>query len=226
MLPDTDFREYLKRKLSRTVAGTGNLEDLETFWASLVERGVWVGEPAKVAPPAADLTAVVQTEPPVSQDSMEYLFHLIPFETTGLGMGREANLPWLQELPDPMSSVVWGAWLEINPHTAAELGIDEHEWVWVESRSGRIRIPVLLSAAARPDTLSMPFGQGHGAYGRYASGRGVNPWEVLFPAQVRDAGEVAWADTRVNIRKTGEQATIVRIGNDRLRDGIDHEGSG
>jgi hypothetical protein len=38
--------------------------------------------------------------------------------------GRGANLPWMQELPDPVSSSMWDLPLEIDPQTAAKLNID------------------------------------------------------------------------------------------------------
>ena len=34
--------------------------------------------------------------------------------------GRGANRPWLQELPDPVSKITWGTWVEMHPETAAE----------------------------------------------------------------------------------------------------------
>jgi anaerobic selenocysteine-containing dehydrogenase len=225
LLPDADYREYLKRTLSKA-GSTKSAGEFEEFWSGLVQRGVWTGGVKQSAPPVLNLAAVIGSGKPPSPQSADYPFYLVPFETTGLGTGREADLPWLQELPDPMSSVVWGAWLEINPRSAAALGVRDNEWVWVESRHGRIRIPALLSASARPDTVSMPFGQGHVSCGRYASGRGASPWSVLSPAQVPGTGEPAWAGTRVRIRRTGEAAPLVRIGNDRLPEGMHHKGRG
>jgi len=39
--------------------------------------------------------------------------------------GRGANLPWLQEMPDPISTAMWRNWIEVNPKTAAGLGLAE-----------------------------------------------------------------------------------------------------
>ena len=36
-------------------------------------------------------------------DGME----LVLYEKTGLGNGNQANNPWLQELPDPVSEATW-----------------------------------------------------------------------------------------------------------------------
>jgi molybdopterin-containing oxidoreductase family iron-sulfur binding subunit len=113
-----------------------------------------------------------------------------------------------------MTSVVWGSWVEIHPRTAAELGIEDRDLVSIESASGKTSAPALLSPAARPGVVSMPFGQGHRFYGRYAGGRGANPWHVVSPGVVHGAGEPAWGATRVKISNTGQKARLIRLGHD------------
>jgi hypothetical protein len=76
-----------------------------------------------------------------------------------------ANKPWLQELPDPTTTVMWNTWLEMNPETAHELHIENDDVVRVVSEAGAVEVPVYLYPAIRPDTVAMPFGQGHTAYG-------------------------------------------------------------
>jgi anaerobic selenocysteine-containing dehydrogenase len=219
-LPYADFREFLKRRLNEEGVlkhGSFAADDLDGFWTRLLDAGVWTEEPAAGPVPSADLTFFKDLQPPDprARDAAQYPFSLQPFESTALGTGIGANLPWMQELPDPMTSVVWGSWVEINPRTAAELGIEDSDVVSVESASGKTNVPALLSPAARPGVVSMPFGQGHRFYGRYAAGRGANPWKILSPGLVQGTGEPAWAATRVRISKTGEKASMVRIGHDR-----------
>ncbi len=216
-----DFRQYLVSRLRKAGVSHGSFvsEDPEDFWEKFREEGVWIDAASAPREPAADLASVLKAEPS-SVDragSAEYPFFLQPFAAVGTGMGREANLPWMQELPDPMTSVVWGSWVEMNPASAERLGIRDGEWVWLESPAGRIKVPAVLLPSARPDTLSMPFGQGHGTYGRYAGGRGANVWQILQPTQVRDAGEPAWAGTRVRVARSGEKAQLIRLGYDRER---------
>jgi molybdopterin-containing oxidoreductase family iron-sulfur binding subunit len=43
---------------------------------------------------------------------------LVLYEKIGLGNGRYANNPWLQELPDPVSRVVWDNYLVVSPKFA------------------------------------------------------------------------------------------------------------
>ena len=76
-----------------------------------------------------------------------------------------ANKPWLQEVPDPTTTVTWGTWVEMNPETAKELGIENDDVLQISSPAGMVEASVYLYPAIRPDTIAIPFGQGHTAYG-------------------------------------------------------------
>ena len=196
--------------------GSFSSESPGDFLRQLTEEGVWVERTPRRAPVTEDLRYIVEADSPRVRDvPPEEGLYLQPFRSVALGDGSSANLPWMQELPDPMTSVVWGSWLEVNPRTARALAIGESELVWVESANGRIQVPVLFHPAVRPDTVCMPFGQGHKHFGRYASGRGSNPWEIIAPDRIRDTGEIAWAATRVKITGTGQRASLVKLGHDR-----------
>ncbi len=120
-------------------------------------------------------------------------FFLQPFQSVALGNGAAANVPWLQELPDPLSQTVWDSAVELNPRTAERIGLAEGDRVTVESAKGRLRARVALSPACPPHVVSIAAGQGHSALGRYASNRGGNVYGLIDPAH--------WAATKVNIRK-------------------------
>ena len=113
-------------------------------------------------------------------------------------------------MPDPLTSVVYESWAELNPQTAAELGVDEGDVLEITSPEGTISVPAVIYPAIRPGVVAMPIGQGHRGYGRYASGRGANPIHIVA-AQVDDkSGDLAWAATRVSVKATGERARIIK----------------
>jgi anaerobic selenocysteine-containing dehydrogenase len=191
-------------------------QNFEEFWQAALEAGVW-GQPgattADQAPPAgaSNLAVIANPLSEFAGDEREYPYVLHPFLTTTFLDGRGANLPWLQELPDPMTSVVYGSWAELNPVTAAELGIREGDVLEVESPAGSVRVPALVFPAIRPGVIAMPVGQGHTAYGRYARDRGVNPVHIVATLMDEQTGDLAWAATRVKIKATGEQLQIIRM---------------
>ncbi|MNT29968.1 molybdopterin dinucleotide binding domain protein [compost metagenome] len=125
--------------------------------------------------------------------------------------GRAANLPWQQELPEPMASGVWSSWVEINPRTAKELGLADRDAVEIASPRGTLRARVFLNPGVHPGVLAMPMGQGHEAYGRYAEGRGVNPLDIVEPLEVAGTGGLAWGATRAKIAKAADAPSFTRM---------------
>jgi anaerobic selenocysteine-containing dehydrogenase len=105
---------------------------------------------------------------------------------------------------------MWNTWLAMNPKTAEEMGIHDDDVVRVVSEFGAVEVSVYKYPAIRPDTLAMPFGQGHTAYGRYADNRGVNPHDLLG-AKFNAAGDLAFAGVKVKIEKTGKKKPLSRL---------------
>ena len=138
--------------------------------------------------------------PQFDGDAGEYPFHFLPYASPAFYDGSVAHLPWLQELPDPLSSAMWSSWVEINPQTAGRLQIHQGDLVEVTSRQGTLQVPAFVSPGIAPDVVAMPVGQGHETYTRYASGRGENPIRILAPMVEPETGSSAWAATRVRMR--------------------------
>ena len=44
-------------------------------------------------------------------DAAQYPFHFLPYASTAFGDGSTAHLPWLQEMPDPLTSAMWSSWV-------------------------------------------------------------------------------------------------------------------
>lgn len=136
-------------------------------------------------------------------DAGAYPFYFQPYPSQTFYDGSTAHLPWLQEMPDPLTSAMWSSWVEINPQTAARLNIAQGDVVEVASTQGSLRAPALLSPGIAPDMIAMPVGQGHETFTRYASGRGANPLAILAPVVEPETGALAWAATRVKIARVG-----------------------
>ncbi len=135
----------------------------------------------------------------------DYPFHFLPYKSQALLDGSLAHLPWLQEMPDPMTSAMWSSWIEINPHTAERLHIADGDIVEVTSAHGALRSPAVLSPGIAPNVIAMPMGQGHEHFTRYASGRGANPISILGATTEPETGALAWAATRVKIARVAER---------------------
>jgi len=137
-------------------------------------------------------------------DASQYPFYFLPYTSQQFGDGSTAHLPWLQEMPDPLTSAMWSSWVEINPQTAERMQIALGDIVEITSSQGTLRAPAVIFPGIAPDRVAMPVGQGHETFTRYASGRGANPIAILAPATEPATGSLAWAATRVKIARAGD----------------------
>jgi len=207
-----DEVEYLQSKLNALLTEADSYfsaPEINTFMADFQQYGGWwKTKDGLVAPSGVDvLGKSLKIDPAQFNGSGQY--YLIPFVSPVLG-DAGANKPWLQEVPDPNTTVTWNSWVEINPATADQLGIDNDDVVLIKSDAGSVEASVYKYPAIRPDTIAIPFGQGHTAYGRYAANRGINPADLLGPS-LNGAGDLAFAGMKVSIEKTGKKKVLARL---------------
>ncbi len=163
--------------------------------------------PSTSAKPIVDKQAIGWAEPAFDGEAGQYPYHFLPYASAQFYDGSLAHLPWLQELPDPMTSGMWCSWVEINEKKAHELGIEQGDIVEVTSTQGSVRAPAFLNPGIAPDAVAMPVGQGHTNFTRYATDRGANPVAILAPATIAETGTLAWSATRVRIARVGDKET-------------------
>jgi len=206
-----DEVEFIRSKIVALVSesdGSFNAPEINTFTAYFQQYGGWWKTVEELVTPSGDaLNRTLKME--AAKFSGEGEFYFLPFVSPILAEAG-ANKPWLQEVPDPTTTVVWSSWVEINPETAAGLGVDNDDVVLITSAAGALEAPVYKYPAIRPDTIAMPFGQGHTAFGRYAQGRGSNPADLLGET-LNAAGDLAFAGMKVKVEKTGKKHPLSRL---------------
>lgn len=185
------------------------------FWATWRQSGGWWAERELRREPTAIDFEEISPLPVVGAsfvgDAGTYPYHLHPYLTMALGDGRGAHLPWLQELPETMTTARWQTWVELNPLLARHLGLENNDIVKVVSPHGAIEAVVVVFPGIRPEVVGIPIGRGHSDYGRYAAGRGSNPLDLLAPATDSDTGALAWGATRVRLEPTGQRYELARM---------------
>ncbi len=103
----------------------------------------------------------------------------LTFPTVHYGDGRGANRPWLHEVPDPMTTSVWGSWIEIHPDTAEKHGINHGDTINIKGNHGGVDAPAFVTKYIHPNLVALPLGLGHDSFGRFGSGVGVNPLKMM-----------------------------------------------
>ncbi|MBP1648070.1 MAG: actB, partial [Bacteroidetes bacterium] len=205
------FSEYLKEDWKQIHKRSGEKAPFDTFWTeSLARGGVWEEGGQRKVKLASTLSPSLFRDAPVRQEASRELSALIIYPSISFFDGRGANRPWLQELPDPMTRLVWGSWIEIHPDDAAMLGVRDGDGVTLETARGQIEAGAFITHGIAKGSVAVPMGQGHAAFGRYASGVGSNPVRLLEPS-ASIAGGMQWAGTKVQVRKgsgTGHSASV------------------
>ena len=186
-----------------------------TSWRSALARGGEFGPMPTRDVALAGSAARLRPSPPALAGSGDMT--LVAFPHSYLGDGSGAALPWLQEIPDPVTKISWNSWAEISKRKAEELGVVFGDVLSIDTGSGTIDVSVYPRGGIRDDVVAVPMGQGH-TVGFYASmafdsastsddpqpgvARGANVAAVL-PAALDEAGGQAFLSTRASVSKTG-----------------------
>ena len=227
-LPWSNFKNMLREgsdALFELNRGSIEASSAEEFWNNLLKRGGWWDESStglKYVQPTAGLLKSIAgkaSDPDFSGIGIDdESFYLVPFAHNTLMDGYNSHLPWLQSAPDPLSTVTWQTWVEVNDQTADRLELKEGDILRIESSKDFIKAVVYPTPAAPPDVMSVPFGQGRKHGSDYATDRSSNEssnvMDILETTQVEGTGSLAWAGTRVKVSKTGESVSISKLEGD------------
>jgi anaerobic selenocysteine-containing dehydrogenase len=214
------FLKDVVAQLGQGAVGGAGSPDL--LWASFLQHGGWWPEPSQqegqslpgpdsLQPTVQWLSSQGELPMPEAGVGDEFPYHLHLYISDLLSDGRGASQPWLQGSPDPMTTISWQTWVELNPETAEELGVEDGDMVRITSPYGEVEAPVYIYPAIRPDTVAIPTGQGHTDLGRYARDRGSNPMQLVGTQTDTSGTSLAWADLRVSLTPTGEKMTLARF---------------
>ncbi|MGN7865457.1 TAT-variant-translocated molybdopterin oxidoreductase [Chryseobacterium sp. 22458] len=136
---------------------------------------------------------------------------LVLYTKTSMGDGTQANNPWLQELPDPITRMSWDNYLTISPKDAEKFGIDNDLNARMQLDGSIVNLTVNGVTIKDVPVFVQP-GQAEGSVG-LALGYGK-----------KNSG--ATADTGVNAYPLFDGSNLVLSGAKIEKTGEDHEFAG
>ncbi|MTI33286.1 TAT-variant-translocated molybdopterin oxidoreductase [Xanthovirga aplysinae] len=136
---------------------------------------------------------------------------VILYQKVGIGSGNQANNPWLQEMPDPITKATWDNYLTVSQSWANENGIKviEENTVLANVTVGNqsFKVPVIVQPGQADGTVGLALGYGRTKAGKVANGVGVN----VYPLANEVNGTVNYTITSgVKIEATTEAHTVAR----------------
>ncbi|MDQ0784007.1 TAT-variant-translocated molybdopterin oxidoreductase [Chryseobacterium sp. W4I1] len=137
---------------------------------------------------------------------------LVLYTKTSMGDGTQANNPWLQELPDPLTRMSWDNYLTISPKDAEKFAIDNDLNARMQLNGSIVNltvngvtikdVPVFVQPGQAEGSVGLALGYGKKDSGATAD-TGVNAYPLFDGSNLAISG--------VKIEKTGEEHEFAGI---------------
>ncbi|MDQ3458224.1 MAG: TAT-variant-translocated molybdopterin oxidoreductase [Deinococcota bacterium] len=149
-------------------------EDFDGFWRRAVHDGVIEGSALAAREVSVQAGALDAPAAPVAIGTLEVVFKPDP----NIWDGRYANNAWLQELPKPLTKLVWDNAAIVGPATAERLGVSATQMVTLSYRDRSLEAPVFILPGQPADTVTLHLGYGRTQTGRVGTGAGFNAYAL------------------------------------------------
>ncbi|TGE01262.1 TAT-variant-translocated molybdopterin oxidoreductase [Methylobacterium nonmethylotrophicum] len=128
--------------------------------------------------------------------------------------GSLANLAWLQELPKPLTKVVWGNVIAVSPALAEREELQQGDLVTLEAGGRRIEGPVWIQPGQAEDAVTVGLGYGRTVPEQLADGLGYDAYPLR-------ASATPWRLAEATLATTGRKALPVTTQNHGTMEGHD-----
>lgn len=171
---DDVYHQYLMSAWEKNIyPALGTKVDFNQTWLSVLHDGIALAdekpEPAATSASLPDAFVTSASKLKASND-----FVLLLQNNNSVGDGRFAHNGWLQELPNPVSKVVWDNYAAISVQTAADLGVNESDLIEVSVPGSKQTLPVFIQPGVADKVIEVSLGYGRTTAGPVGSGVGVN----------------------------------------------------
>ena len=172
------YYDYLKSNFASNVSGS--------TWNQVLHDGVFVGAIPSVSAASADYNGAATA---LAQSKAVQNLELVLYTKTGLGDGQQANNPWLQEFPDPITRVSWDNYvtvskadaklLDLTNEIVANGGLDGSYATITTADGVKLEnVPVIVQPGQAVGTVGLALGYGKKAALKEEMQVGVNAYSL------------------------------------------------
>jgi molybdopterin-containing oxidoreductase family iron-sulfur binding subunit len=177
----------LTRETFRGLSSDGVFEER---WKQFLHDGFLPGsegKPAKVEAVVWEAAAKLVGAAPVAIAASAQKLEVVFSRDYRVDDGRYTNNGWLQELPDPITKIVWDNVVQMSPKTAQELGVevvDENRMrlqvpvVRLTLGGRRIEGPAWIQPGLADNVIGLTLGHGRSGVGRVGRGTGYDAYPL------------------------------------------------
>ncbi len=170
---ESDYYTFLRSNWNQNMSFSGSFD---MFWDKTLYSGVLDVEAGEAATFefAGNVSAAASEATSVKGGEIE----LAIYQKIGIGDGSQANNPWLQEMPDPVTKATWDNYLTVSQSWAAANGVSAFEGKSNKAEltvgGQTVTLPILIQPGQAPGTVGVALGYGRTSAGKVANGRGVD----------------------------------------------------
>ena len=167
---EQSFHDYIKQTWKTSIVSGGSFN-------KALHDGVFVGAATTVEDTISELDETEETTVMPSGDAARALaasaktseLELTLYTKTGMGDGQQANNPWLQEFPDPITRTTWDNYLTMSAKDAEKFGVKNWHVATGGLNSSLVEltvngttevVPVIIQPGQAVGSLGMSFGFG------------------------------------------------------------------
>ena len=153
-------------------------------WNKTVHDGIAIGVAGANSAGAVDYSGAANA---LANSKPAKDFELVLYTKTGLGDGQQANNPWLQEFPDPITRVSWDNYVTVSKTDADKLKLENKivangglngSYATLEVNGTKIEVPVIVQPGQAEGTIGLSLGYGRKASMKEEMQVGVNAYAL------------------------------------------------
>ncbi|MDP9174041.1 MAG: TAT-variant-translocated molybdopterin oxidoreductase [Planctomycetota bacterium] len=173
--------------------------DFDSQWARALEHGTMpIATDLKSRMPSSTMKLPVQESFSATESDFELAFRPDP----SVWDGSFTNNGWLQELPRPLTKLVWDNAAFISPASAAKLGAATGDMLKITTITGAMDVPALILPGQPDQTITLHLGYGRWRAGSVGTAVGFNAYQLR-------ASSNPWF-TSAQVSRTGQTHELVR----------------
>ncbi len=219
---DGNYYDYIKKYWEENLfPQQSKYTNFNTFWDKSLHDGVFnssagsepmadatdaADETTEEAGSAASGTGIDAAASAIKSHQSKGDIEISLYEKVGIGDGKYANNPWLQELPDPISKVTWDNYIALSPKYAIAKGWKQGDILKITANNHSIELPVLYQPGQMQGTASIALGYGRNKVGKAGNGVGQN----AFPFVSWHNNSHAYYITGATVEPTGKHDELAQ----------------
>ena len=172
------YYDYLKSYSSSFMTGSS--------WNKVLHDGVYVGSSQSLSSGAFSYSAAASA---LANAKVAAGLELVLYTKTGMGDGQQANNPWLQEFPDPITRVSWDNYVTVSNADAKQLELSNEivangglngSYATITTADGvkLENVPVIVQPGQAVGTIGLALGYGRKAALKEEMQVGVNAYAL------------------------------------------------